>query len=328
MSRSVTVKFVDFWDGFDEGNNKFLSALRSRYDVTLIPGRCDGVPDVLFYSREGESHLDYEDSIKVYYTGENDVPDFNECDYAISFHHLDFGRRHLRYPLYMMYDYEMISDPCVISDDDAVARPFCSFLMRNHYNCDPRRIEIADAVEEYRPIAYGGLWRNNTGGPVADKVSFISGYKFNLALENSLVGGYVTEKILEPFIASTVPLYWGAPDVAEDFNPEAFVNIADYDSIGNFVKALMAIDRDREAYLGMLRAPKLRADRHVDFDGRLASFLGDIVESRRRYAVRYGESGLYHRRRILLRPFVMSRNFMRLAKTVRFFAKDLIRPQE
>ncbi len=322
MHGAVTVKFVDFWDCFDENDNKFLSALRSRYGVEVIPASSDEEPEILFYSRNGQKHLDYDSAIKVYYTGENDVPDFNECDYAISFHRLDFGKRHLRYPLYMMYEIDELKRPRYGVEDEGLAeRPFCSFLMRNDWNCDPRRVEIVDAVEAYRPIAYGGPWRNNVGGPVDEKIPFISGYKFNLALENSRVEGYVTEKLLEPLVASTVPLYWGAPDAGMDFNPEAFVNIADYNSMDNFIADLKRIDNDNDSYMKILRAPKLLSDCETDFDDRLAGFLSVIVEERCRYAPRYGEAGDYHRRRVLLRPFGENRNLMRMAKLVSLCAR-------
>ena len=312
MSDTITVKFVDFWPTFNENDNKFLSALRASCDVHVIPFGSSGSSDILFYSRCGLRHLHYSDSIKVYYTGENDVPDFNECDYALSFHHLDFGGRHMRYPLYMLYEYDELDSVCVHGEDVA-DRPFCSFLMRNFSNCAPERLMIVDAVESYRPIAYGGPWRNNTGGPVDEKIPFISRYKFNLALENSLLPGYITEKILEPLVAGTVPLYWGPDDVTDDFNADAFMRVNDYDSVDRFVEALRKLDNDNDAYLKMLRAPKLNADKYIDFDARLADFLGAIVSNPRKHTVRYGEAGMYHSIRCRLSPFLQSRAFMRMA---------------
>lgn len=78
--RTITVKFVDFWPSFDENDNKFLAALRSGMDAEVIPSSSPEIPDLLFYSQFGMRHLEYESSVKIYYTGENDVPDFNECD--------------------------------------------------------------------------------------------------------------------------------------------------------------------------------------------------------------------------------------------------------
>lgn len=311
----ISVKFVDFWPSFDHENNKFVEALRSRHNVTVLDRDSRDVPDILFYSRNGVDHFDY-DCLKIYYTGENDFPDFNECDYALSFYRMDFGERHLRYPLYLLYDYGRLAKLPEISDREALERGFCSLLMRNADNCDPMRLRIIDAVDAYRPLAYGGPYRNNTGGPVEDKLEFISRYKFNLALENSDIDGYVTEKVLEPMLANTVPIYWGTQAVRDDFNPEAFVNVGDYDTVDSFVDALGRLDNDDRMYLAMLRAPKLKGVSVNDFDGRLADFLDKIATGRRRHTVRYGEMNRLRRRNRLASRIVTNKWGIRAARVL------------
>ena len=287
----ISIKYVGFWDTWNIYNNKFNEALGINNRVRVIEKGSIENPDILFYSRytKGE-HLNY-DCIKIYFTGENDFPDFNECDYALSFHEVTFGERHLRYPLYMLYEYDQLSNPLKISDKEAVNRKFCSLLMRNSNNCDPKRLRIIDEVGKYKDIDYGGSFRNNIGGNVDEKIPFIHGYKFNLALENSVVDGYVTEKILEPMVASTIPIYWGSERAKKDFNPEAFINVDDYDNLDNFLKALKRIDEDAELYLKMLRAPKLIKGVSPDFDSLLVEFLDNIAKKRRRYALPFGEIG-------------------------------------
>lgn len=314
-SEDITVKFVDFWPAFDHRNNKFVAALSARHRVTVLPAGSNDTPDLLFYSchNGGCSHLGY-DCIKIYFTGENDCPDFNECDYALSFYPLQLGDRHLRYPLYMLYEYDRIGELPALTDAEAFDRGFCSLVMRNSTNCDPHRIMIADLIESYRPIAYGGSFRNNTGGCVADKIDFISRYKFNLALENSMVEGYVTEKILEPLVAHTVPVYWGSHVAATDFNPDAFINAADYDTPQGLLEAVRHIDTDTAAYLAMLRAPRLRNGISPDFDSRLTDFLDTIATTRRRYTTPYGEQRRLLDRAVAIRPITGSRNAMRFLK--------------
>ena len=317
MSQDITIKFVDFWSAFDIYDNKFVKALSAKHNVTVLPKESRENPDLLFFSRSGNAeHLKYGNCIKIYFTGENNVPDFNECDYALSFHHINFGARHLRYPLYMLYEYDMAQSPCIPADHDATERPFCTLLMRNYSNCDPRRLEIIDAVDSYRKLTYGGPFRNNTGGCVAEKIPFIKNFKFNLALENSCVEGYITEKLLEPLATATIPIYWGAPDVSADFNPEAFININDYNNLGNFISDLQRIDNDNTAYLRLLHAPNFRKDCQIDFDARLENFLDTIVTTRRTYRCPYGESGDYHQKELLIHPFTTNRYFMKLAKAI------------
>lgn len=303
MKKSLTVKFVDFWPTFNVLDNKFIDALKANYDVEVLSPENTSTPDILFYSRCGvrNEHLKY-DCLKIYFTGENYFPDFNECDYAMSFYDMDCGGRNLRYPLFMLYEIDQFLNPPLFSDHEALSRGFCSVVMKNVVNCDPMRLKIIDAVDSYKPMAYGGPYRNNVGGPVENKIDFISGYKFNLALENSMVDGYVTEKLLEPFAASTVPVYWGSDVSKKDFNPDAFINISDYDSIDSFLKALKRIDSDSTEYLSILRAPNCRHTTPDDFDSRLEEFLNGIADKMKKKRTAYGEMGIYQKRNKVVLP--------------------------
>jgi hypothetical protein len=56
-----------------------------------------------------------------------------------------------------------------------------------------------------------------------DAVERMTGYRFSIVMESENIPGYVTEKILNGFLAHTVPIYWGHSDVAKLFNPNAFI---------------------------------------------------------------------------------------------------------
>lgn len=312
--KEITVKFVDFWPSLNHDDNVFTRALRAKYSVTVLSDGDKARPDLLFYSAFGIEHYAYGDCVKIYFTGENDVPDFNECDYAISFHHIDFSGRHLRYPLYMTYEIADALNPPQITDEQALNRGFCTLLMRNSKNCSPTRLQIIDAVNSYKPVTFGGPYRNNIGGPVAvdGKIDFIAKFKFNLALENSSVPGYITEKIVEPLAAPTVPVYWGAPDVGLDFNPAAYINVADYDGIDSFIADLKRIDADSSRYLSMLRAPRLNADAGLDFDERLSRFLCGIADSPAVRRVGYTFSGLIYKQNYIRKSALRSRRLVSL----------------
>lgn len=298
--KEIKIKFTDFWPTWDYEDNIFVNVLRKKYRVVVLDKESKDTPDLLFYSRCGkEEHLKY-DCIKIYFTGENDFPDFNECDYALSFYDLTLGDRHLRYPLYMLYEYNELEKPLPISDEKAIARNFCSLLMRNSTNCDPKRLEIIDVVESYKPVTYGGSFRNNIGGNVEEKIPFIANYKFNLALENSVIDGYVTEKILEPLVANTVPIYWGSDYVKKDFNPDSFIHVNDFQTLDSFLEYLKMLDKDNHKYLEILRAPKLRKGVSPDFNSQLELFLDNIVSTMKRHVVSYGEMNVLHQNNLRL----------------------------
>jgi hypothetical protein len=52
-------------------------------------------------------------------------------------------------------------------------------------------------------------------GYVEAKVDSLASYKYSICLENSSYDGYITEKFIDAFLCGTIPIYWGAPDVAK-----------------------------------------------------------------------------------------------------------------
>lgn len=80
---------------------------------------------------------------------------------------------------------------------------------------------------------------NETYNDIA--VSTYTAFKFVLAIENSWVDGYFTEKIINPIAAGSVPLYWGHPGVFEYINKARVIYIPDYPTnadLANFIGAM------------------------------------------------------------------------------------------
>jgi hypothetical protein len=89
-------------------------------------------------------------------------------------------------------------------------------------------------------------------GTVAVKNKFMRNYKFAMAYENAAFPGYVTEKIFDAFFAGCVPIYVGAPDVADYIPAETFIdrrNFQSYEELNRFMTSMPAKD-----YLTYLRA--------------------------------------------------------------------------
>ena len=97
--KKIRIYFTDFWKDLDMNDN-FIT---NRLIKNKIEFEVSTSPDYLFCSSFGNEHLKYKDCVKIYFTGENNVPDFNLFDSALSFHPLSLGDRHLRFPLYLLY---------------------------------------------------------------------------------------------------------------------------------------------------------------------------------------------------------------------------------
>ncbi|WP_367706985.1 glycosyltransferase family 10 domain-containing protein, partial [Helicobacter pylori] len=241
-------------------NSTLYFILSQHYTITLHQNPNEP-SDLVFGSPIGSARkiLSYQNTKRVFYTGENEVPNFNLFDYAIGFDELDFRDRYLRMPLYyahLHYEAELVNDTtapykikdnslyalkkpshcfkenhpnlCAVVNDesDPLKRGFASFVASNPNA--PKRNAFYDALNSIEPVTGGGSVKNTLGYNVKNKSEFLSQYKFNLCFENSQGYGYVTEKIIDAYFSHTIPIYWGSPSVAKDFNPKSFVNVHDF----------------------------------------------------------------------------------------------------
>lgn len=249
----IKVAFTDFWDVFDPENNFITDALKRHFDVEISKD-----PDFVFCSTFGRSHLKY-DCAKIYYTGENLIPDFNLVDYGLGFQDISFYDRYLRLPHYVLYpeDCALALKKHMLSDEElSLHTKFCNYVISNALS-DPARDKMIDILDGYKHVDSGGRYHNNVGGPVKDKISFQKNYKFTMAFENTGTRGYTTEKIIQAFASSTIPIYWGNPDIVSEFNPKAFINCHDFESFDAVLEEVKRIDNDDKAFLDMIREPIL-----------------------------------------------------------------------
>ena len=253
MKKTIKIKFVDFWsDDFGNNNNLFVRILRERYNVVI----CDD-PDYYICAEFGDEVLKNPKPVRIFFTGENRVPDFNTYDYAIGFDHLTFEDRYIRFPLYYFYASDcqtLLNREAFTRHDISKREGFCATVISN-WNGAPERKQLFEAINAYKTISSGGRFMNNVGGPVKDKVAFQSKYKFVLASENSSQRGYCTEKLIQAFMSNAIPIYWGDPLVGLTFNTESFINCMDYPSFDAVVDRIKEIDNDDDLYLHMLNAP-------------------------------------------------------------------------
>ena len=90
------IAFSDWAHGTQPAVERIMRLLSSRRDVLRTnPAEAD----LLIYSDFGESHWGFE-GLKVYVTGENMLPDFDQCDLAYSPLETPGDPRAVRFPYY------------------------------------------------------------------------------------------------------------------------------------------------------------------------------------------------------------------------------------
>lgn len=300
MKRSIRINFSDFDPGFDKTNNYFYHLLASAYEVIID----EVAPEFHIYSCFGTDYLKY-DCVRIFYTGENDIPDFNLCDYALSCHYIDFNDRHKRFPNFVTYNQhqELITGTKWLTKEDIAERKFSNFIVSSVW-ADPSREEFFQLLSKYKHIDSPGKVFNNMQMPVTsgrwsiDKLNFMGNYKFSITFENSSLPGYTTEKILHAFVSRTVPVYWGNRLIAKDFNPESFINCHDFRTFDEVVERIIEIDTNDELYLKMINAPIFPNNTPPDYlkEEYILSFFRSVFDQPYQSAFRrspYGFTGHY-----------------------------------
>ena len=254
--KKIKINFVDFWKSFNPEDNFIIDALKKNFEVEISSN-----PDFLFCASFGKDFLKY-DCARIHYEGENLSPDFNLYDYALGFPYITFDDRYLRLPHYVLYP-EACEKALVkhtLSDEEYKKHTkFCNYVISNALSA-PDRSKMIDVLESYKTVDSGGKYKNNVGGPVADKIEFEKKYKFTMAFENSSSNGYTTEKIMEAFAGATIPVYYGSPDIAKEFNPKAFINCHDFNSFEDALEKIKEIDNNDDLFLSMVKEPVLSDD--------------------------------------------------------------------
>ena len=93
--------------------------------------------------------------------------------------------------------------------------------------------------------------------------------------------GYMTEKLVDPMFANSVPIYVGDPQVSRSFDPASYVDLTRFGSIREMLEFVREADNDRDLYLKLLSAPWYRGNTVPDYarDDTILAFFDRIMEA-------------------------------------------------
>jgi alpha(1,3/1,4) fucosyltransferase len=266
---------IGFTDGMHYMMPFFEPALRRAFPGTELRFERDPKvdPDLLVFSVFGGDNRNY-DCKKVCVSGEPYDLSHVRCDLLIDckvnpslqpgdvrfmylpFYAVSFAERFTSQP----EDLLASGGPSALDRDR-----FCAFL---YWNNVPSRNHLFEAISRYKPVdALGracapenqphdrGHYEPGRSTYNDLAVQKYLGYKFVICGENSIHPGYVTEKIVSARLAGAVPIYVGAPDVAEHFSTASFIHVETSQHIEAALDRIRALDQDRDAYQAIRDAP-------------------------------------------------------------------------
>ena len=225
-----------------------------------FPVEISDYPSFLFYSHTGHHHRLF-NCVRIFHTGEADrLPDWNVCDYALT-PHFSTDPRHLRFPPYaLIFDAaELLQTPGEADRLFPQKSKFCAFLSSYRNAKTRRRWDFFEKLSRYKKVDSAGRAGNNLGREIpyglANTTEFLRPYKFHLAFENKAVPGYISEKLLLGMAARCIPVYYGCPRAAEEFNPKRFLNYHDFPSEEALIAHIKEIDANDALYRQYLAEP-------------------------------------------------------------------------
>lgn len=133
-------------------------------------------------------------------------------------------------------------------------KKFCAFLYSQE--AEHRNNMFYQLSEQYKPVdalgaapkEYTHRNRRQTDRGSADyndlAVAKFQPYKFVIVCENTCLNGYVTEKVINAFLAYCIPIYFGAPDIGDHFTG--------YLQWPDCLETIRMLDIDDDAYVNMV----------------------------------------------------------------------------
>ena len=164
---------------------------------------------------------------------------------------------------------------------------FCAALISNSIISDGFRIKFINELSKYKKIDMGGKFNNNVGGTVRNKIDFLKSYKFSISMENTEGNGYISEKIVDSFLAGTIPIYYGDYMIDEYINPKSYILIKGENDILAKINYIKKIDNDDNLYKSLLKEKVLLYDNiKSENDKELKNFLFHIFKQDKSKAFR------------------------------------------
>lgn len=265
--KTIKIGFSGFWPGFVPEDFCIYQILQKHYNIEISDD-----PDYIICSVFGDHNYVGTTKICIFFSGENYIPDFNLVDYGVSVYPLEFLDRHMSFPGLVEgldYYYRLKDKKRQYSIDFINKKNCFANMIASHDSDNKVRTELFDMLSQYKRVEAPGKLRYNM--PNGEKVNRQDGSKrelqqkckFTLCCESTCEDGFITEKLFEAFEADTIPIYLGSSTVNKVFNKDAFINIAEYDTLQDVVKHIIKLDQNDDEFITMLQQPIFAHENYI-----------------------------------------------------------------
>lgn len=165
-----------------------------------------------------------------YYSGENFMPTDERYTAILGCSTKNANYSKVPQIISFMYCTKLLEEFKIPKHQTVVPKKLLCSLISNS-NGSVRNAFIQRLEDRGIHIDHGGRYKHNIDKEITgtynspDVKSFLSNYKFVIAMENSYDEYYITEKICHGLQNGIIPIYWGPQTVNEYINSERFLHL-------------------------------------------------------------------------------------------------------
>jgi hypothetical protein len=258
----------NWWSGFNEKTDAnhigFFEILFSKTKIKNFQITHDlNKANVLLEANYPNQHIhNYKNwKYKINFIGEPCLPKYEYYDVVLT--SVNNIKNVVDLPLSVSYIHCNNFLPILFLKEDIKSIPnyFCSFIVSNP-KCEIRN-KLFEYINKYKKVNSMGEYSNNSGfrlrAPYWSKeyLNVIGNHKFMICCENTKMETYTTEKIVNPYLARTIPIYWGSHNVKNIFNPDSMLFLEDEteESFEKLINKIIELDNDDQKYLEFINRP-------------------------------------------------------------------------
>ena len=248
----IKISFEGFWNGFTPRNISFFSYLLDNEFIQIDKAN----PEIIIYGDDYKK-IKKNSIPRLLFTVENRP--FNDWDfkYTMSFRRKRknnfFFLNSFYYPYFQDYVTDKTSKELSALQNNN-KNEYINFVyssrnghLRNQYFnfLNLNNIKVHSL----------GLWMNNKKNiehpkltKEQNKLNNISQYKYTIAFENSYNHEYISEKIWEPLIVNSIPIYHGGESVFKIFNKRKIIYVKNKYDFNKSLNQMKEIDINQNLY--------------------------------------------------------------------------------
>jgi glycosyl transferase family 10 (putative fucosyltransferase) len=116
--------------------------------------------------------------------------------------------------------------------------------------------------------------------PFERKSDGLAPFRYSVIIENVRETSYFTEKLVDCLLCETVPIYWGAPDIGEIFDPRGMIVCTSFEDIQAAIASVSAADY--QSRLEFIAKNKEKASLYADHERAAARMVQDAAAQRKK----------------------------------------------